>query len=126
MLKLMDQLPDYLPAAAKFAITVAVGCACILEPILTFINGISPRSPVLDAAVAFVLVVLPVIYLMGVILMYVQVTPQAAAPQPGGALRRFADLACALAFLLILALAAFLFLAMAGSFSPPSGGLMPT
>ncbi|KAK3131865.1 hypothetical protein QOZ80_6AG0512550 [Eleusine coracana subsp. coracana] len=121
----MDQLPDYLPAAAKFAITVAVGCACILEPILTFINGINPRSPVLDAAVAVVLVVLPAIYLMGVILMYVQVTPQAAAPQPG-ALRRFADLACALAFLLLLALAAFLFLAMAGSFSPPSGGLTPT
>jgi hypothetical protein len=99
-------LPGHLPAAAKFAVCVAVGCAYILKPILGFINGTmpSPRSPVLDFAVAVALVTLPATYLMGVTLLYVHVT---------------------LAFALLVALVAFLLL-VASAGSPPSNGWTPT
>jgi hypothetical protein len=117
-------LPGHLPAAAKFAVCVAVGCAYILKPILGFINGTmpSPRSPVLDFAVAVALVTLPATYLMGVTLLYVHVTPPRA---PGGALGRVAYLACTLAFALLVALVAFLLL-VASAGSPPSNGWTPT
>lgn len=116
-------LPGHLPAAAKFAVCVAVGCAYILKPILGFINGTmpSPRSPVLDFAVAVALVTLPATYLMGVTLLYVHVTP----PRAPGALGRVADLACTLAFALLVALVAFLLL-VASAGSPPSNGWTPT
>jgi hypothetical protein len=117
----MVHLQRHLPDVAKFAICVAVGCACILKPLLDFVNGMSPRSPVLDFAVAVVTVTLPVTYIAGVILLYIHVTPPAAAAKPG-AVRRFADLARALAFALIAAF--FLFLVAVDS--PPSSGFTPT
>jgi hypothetical protein len=119
---MMAGLPGHLPGAAKFAICVAVGCAYILKPILDFINGMpSPRSPVLDFAVAVALVTLPLTYLTGLTLLYVHVTP----PRAPGALGRVADLACTLAFALLVALVAFLLL-VASAGSPTSCGWTPT
>lgn len=108
--------------AAKFALTVAVGCACILFPILEFQDGVSPRGAVLDAAVAVVLVTLPITFLLGVILVFLHVTPAPAVPP--GASRRLAGLACAMASALLAALVvplvavAFVFL---GAGCPPPG-----
>ena len=105
--------------AAKLALTVTLGISCILKPILDFLDGISPRRPILDVAVAVVLVTLPAAYLMGVILVYLHVIPPAAVPR--GASRQLATLACTAASALLVALAvplvAFLFLAG----SPPGG-----
>ncbi|CAN6178915.1 unnamed protein product [Urochloa humidicola] len=70
-------------AAAKFALAVAVGCACILSPIL---DG----RAVLDAAVAIVLITLPITFFLGVILVFVHVTRRRSWPRapPGGSLSR--------------------------------------
>nr|TKW19681.1 hypothetical protein SEVIR_4G036200v2 [Setaria viridis]TKW19682.1 hypothetical protein SEVIR_4G036200v2 [Setaria viridis] len=112
--------------AAKFALAVALGCAYILTPILDFLDGVSPRSAVLDAAVAVVLVTLPITYLLGVILVFLHVTP--APPMPPGTPRQLAGLACTFASTLLAVLAvplvAFMFLAGAvgGGCSPPGCG----
>ncbi|CAN6221777.1 unnamed protein product [Urochloa humidicola] len=106
-------------AAARFALAVAVGCACILSPIL---DGVSPRSAVLDAAVAIALITLPITFFLGVILVFVHVTPEPLVSP--GASRRLAVLAYAVASALLAALAvplvAFVFLG-AGC-SPPGFG----
>ncbi|OEL28072.1 hypothetical protein BAE44_0010910 [Dichanthelium oligosanthes] len=104
-------------AVAKFALTVAVGVACILRPILDILDGVSPRSAVLDAAVAVVLVVLPITYLLGMILLFLHVIP-APAMAPG-APRRLAGLACTVASTLLavltVLLVALMLLALAGA-----------
>lgn len=114
-------------SVAKFALAVAIGCAYILAPILDSIDGVSPRSAVLDAAVAVVLVTLSFTYLLGVILVFLHVAP-AAPPMPPGAPRRLAGLACTVASTLLAVLSvplvSFMLLAGAvgGGCSPPGCG----
>ncbi|CAN6202191.1 unnamed protein product [Urochloa humidicola] len=101
-------------AASRFALAVAVGCACILGPILDFVDGVSPRGAVLDAAVAVALVTLPITYLLGVVLVFLHVTPAAAAVPPGAS-RRLAGLACAVASALLAVPLVAYFLLLAGA-----------
>ncbi|KAF8726468.1 hypothetical protein HU200_019654 [Digitaria exilis] len=107
-------------AAARLALAVALGCAYILAPILESLDGdgVSPcrRSPVLDAAASVVLVTLPITYLLGVVLVYLHVTP-APPPLPQGVSRRLAGLASALVAVLAVALVAFCLLR--AGVSPP-------
>ncbi|KAF8697923.1 hypothetical protein HU200_035420 [Digitaria exilis] len=113
--------------AARLAIAVALGCAYILGPILESLDGVSPRSPVLDVAVGVVHVTLPVTYLLGVVLVYLHVMTPAAPPHVhSGVSRRLAGLACAVAFVLVVAvtLVAFCLLraGAGGGCSPPVCG----
>ncbi|XBH98352.1 hypothetical protein VPH35_127878 [Triticum aestivum] len=59
-----------MPDAAVLAFYLADGCAKILVPLLCFLGsgGPSTRSPAVDDAAAFLLVLLPTVYLAGVIL----------------------------------------------------------
>ncbi|PAN25306.1 hypothetical protein PAHAL_4G291500 [Panicum hallii] len=104
-------------AAGEFALAVALGCAYILAPILDSLEGISPRSAALDAAVAAALVTLPVTYLLGVVLVYLHVTP-APPVAPGAARRLAALLACAAASA---SLGAFMSLSLSGAGGSPPG-----
>ncbi|KAF8726470.1 hypothetical protein HU200_019656 [Digitaria exilis] len=86
-----------LPEMAMVALSIAVGCAEILKPLLGFLGEASARNPVLDAAAAVLVVTLPTAYLAGVVLLYLHVAPAgAAAPVPPAALGRFVILVSAL------------------------------
>jgi hypothetical protein len=82
--------------AAALAFYLAVGCAKILEPLLCFLGTPSPRSPAVDEAAAFLLLVLPTSYLAGVILAHfagvVLAYLHRPAPAPVTAAVPFADL----------------------------------
>ncbi|XBH98353.1 hypothetical protein VPH35_127879 [Triticum aestivum] len=58
------------PDAAVLAYYLADGCAKILLPLLCFLGGGGPstRSPAVDEAASFLLVLLPTAYLVGVLL----------------------------------------------------------
>jgi hypothetical protein len=72
---------------AVLAFSVADGCSKILVPLLCFLGGQSPpRSPAVDDAATFLLVLLPVAYISGVIVTHFAVVVLAylhlAAPVP--------------------------------------------
>lgn len=104
-----------LPEAGRVALCVAVGCAGILDRLLSFLEGAPARGPVLDAAVLFVVLfvtlTLPMAFLAGVILLNTQVTAAATTPVVLAALRQYVLLVCAL---LVLLFTAFHFLAAGG------------
>ena len=98
--------------AAQFSLCVALGISYILKPLLDFLDGANkPLSPVLEFAVAVLIATLPLAYLMGILLLQLQVAPGAPAPAvppaPQGAARRLACFACTLvsAVLAVLAVA---------------------
>jgi len=64
------------------ALYIALGCREVLKPVLHFLDAATARSPVLDMAVAAILLTLPTAYLfvVGVILpVALQITLQPAA-----------------------------------------------
>jgi hypothetical protein len=87
------------------ALCIAVGCAAILEPLLSFLEGAPACGPVLelDAAVLFVTLTLPMAYLAGVILLYAPVTASAGTPVVLATFRQYVLLVCALLVLLSVA-----------------------
>lgn len=103
-----------LPEAGMVALCIAVGCAAILERLLSFLEGARARGPVpkLDAAVLFVTLTLPMAYLAGVILLYTPVTAATGTPVVLAAFRQYVLLVCALLVLL----------SVASSIFPAAGG----
>jgi predicted PurR-regulated permease PerM len=115
-----------LNAAPQFALCVALGISYILKPLLDFLDdgANKPRSPVLELAVAVLIATLPLAYLMGILLLQLQVAPGAPAPAavppaPGEA-RRLACFACTVvsAVLAVLTVALIAFWFLTGG-SPP-------
>ena len=111
--------------AAQFALCVALGISYILKPLLDFLDGANkPLSPVLEFAVAVLIATLPLAYLMGILLLQLQVAPgapgPAVPPAPQGAARRLACFACTLvsAVLAVLSVALIAFWFLTGG-SPP-------
>jgi hypothetical protein len=104
------------PEAGMVALLIGYGCAEILKPLLSFLEGSPGRGPVLDAAVLFVVLTVVMAYLAGVILLYlhVHVTPAAGTPVVLAAFRRYVLLVCALLVLLFVVVA-FFFLAAGGA-----------
>jgi len=99
--------------AAQFALCVALGISYILKPLLDFVDGATkPLSPVIEFAVAVLIATLPLAYLMGILLLQLQVAP--------GAARRLACFACTVvsAVLAVLAVALIAFWFLTGG-SPP-------
>ncbi|KXG19544.1 uncharacterized protein LOC110430878 isoform X2 [Sorghum bicolor] len=105
--------------AAQFALCVALGISYILKPLLDFVDGATkPLSPVLEFAVAVLIATLPLAYLMGILLLQLQVAP--GAPAAPGPARRLACFACTVvsAVLAVLAVALIAFWFLTGG-SPP-------
>lgn len=76
-----------------FVLCVAVTGLLVLEPVLDMLRGLSKHHPVMAAgAAAATLIAVSTAYLMGVTLVYLQVTMVRPA-----AFRWFASLACAMA-----------------------------
>ncbi|PAN25310.1 hypothetical protein PAHAL_4G291600 [Panicum hallii] len=86
--------------APRFALCVALGISLIIKPLLESLEGATPPSPALHAAVAVVLVLLPFAYLASIVLLQLRLAPQTPAPA-----RRFACLACTMASALLVVLA---------------------
>ncbi|XP_066378445.1 uncharacterized protein [Miscanthus floridulus] len=112
-----------LNAGPQFALCVALGISNILKPLLDFLDdgANKPLSPVLEFAVAVLIPTLPLAYLMGILLLQLQVAPAAPAVPPApGAARRLSCFACTLvsAVLALLAVALIAFWFLTGG-SPP-------
>nr|CAB3467378.1 unnamed protein product [Digitaria exilis]CAB3469896.1 unnamed protein product [Digitaria exilis] len=91
-----------LPEITMFVLCVAFTGLLVLEPVLDILHELSKHHPVTAAAAtAATLIVVPTTYLMGVTLVYLQVTMVRPA-----AFRWFASLACAMASCALLLLVA--------------------
>lgn len=101
------------------ALYIALGCREVMKPVLHFLDGATARSPVLDMAVAAILLTLPTAYLfvVGVILpVALQITLQPAAVFSRAAFWWSVALGFALLLLFItVPLVAFLFLTADGA-----------
>ncbi|KAF8697924.1 hypothetical protein HU200_035421 [Digitaria exilis] len=112
--------------AAQFALCVAVGVSYIIKPVLEYLAGAGPPSPLLDAALAVVLVALPFTYLVGILLLQLRLAPAQAMPPLPAPARQFACLACTMvsALLVTLAVPLVAWWLLAGG-SPPGGHKIP-
>ena len=103
-----------LPEVAMAALYIALGCREVLKPVLDFLDRSAARGPVLDMAVAAVLLTLPTAYLFvaGVILpIALHNTLPPAAPVSRAAFWQSVVLGFTLLLLFVaVPLAAFLFL----------------
>jgi hypothetical protein len=103
-----------LPEVAMAALYIALGCREVLKPVLDFLERAATRGPVLDMAVAAVLLTLPTAYLLvvGAILpVALHVTLPPAAPVSRAAFWRSVVLGFTLLLLFVaVPLVAFLFL----------------
>lgn len=113
--------------AVQFALCVAMGIVYILKPLLDFLDGVQPLSPVLEAAVALLTISLLPLYLIFIIVMQLLVAPAPAVLAAPGAARTFACYVCIMvsAFLAVLALALVALMFLAGGELPWAWGAPP-
>ncbi|XP_066374215.1 uncharacterized protein [Miscanthus floridulus] len=106
--------------AGMVALLIGYGCAEILKPLFSFLEGAPARGPVFDTAVLFVVLTVVMAYLAGVVLLYLHATPASAAGTRLvlAVFRQYVLLVCAL--LVLFLVVAFFFPAAGGCCHLPS------